>query len=271
MFLTKVLILTGVLCAATIANAQGLSGEQCTAEDDVCIDGRTCYEVATSFTVPNSNCTSDSDTCYCFDPEAVCDSSDDCDDGERCFQESISGADLKFCLACDIPLDMFDDSSWEYVDENPMTCATPTVTPDVFPTTLSPSPVTSGGASGGDDDEEEEEEDEVCVSIDALSSYSQEELVYPSHRRAAVLCDKYDNCATPGHMVLYQQHPMMMKTYCEQTLGCSRRVKLVNSPRMKTALRIFSKSDHLQFLAFAAKLQSRTEEIILSGLVRLGM
>lgn len=279
MFLTKLLVFTGIVYAARTANAQGLSGEPCNANSDVCIGGRICYEAPTSFTLLTSECTPSSETCYCFDSEATCESSDDCDDGERCYRGSVSGQDVSYCLACGVPLDMFEDLEWEYVDEDPLTC--PSQSPDGSTPTPSPTSVASANESGGDqndenddndgDDDDDDEDEEVCVSVDVLSSYTPEELVFPTHRRASVLCDIYDNCATPGHMVLYQERPMMMKTYCEQTHGCSRRVKLVNSPRMRTALRIPSKSNHLQFLAFAAKLQSRTEEMVLSGLVRLGL
>lgn len=283
-----------VLCSVSLANAQGLSGDVCEAGSSTCQGNRKCYEVSMPTLLP-VECTADSELCVCLDTDATCESSNDCDEGERCARELESGQNFQVCISCNLPSEIFESLQLEFVDENPSTCPSATVSPtpsssagvasDAFPTSehspdANPAPSASPETGlGGDENEdnndgadEEEDNDEVCISIEALSGYSQKQLVYSDHRRAAVLCDQYGNCATPGHMVLYKQRPMMMRTYCAQTQQtCTRRVMLVNSPRMKTAMRIPSKSEHLQFLAFAARMQTRTEEVLLSGLIRLGL
>lgn len=112
----------------------------------------------------------------------------------------------------------------------------------------------------------------VCIGVDALSHLHAKDLVFPHHYRAAVLCDPSGNCATPGHIVVKDDVPMMMKTYCDQLRWkndreeemCRWRVMLVNSPRMRYGVRIKSKSDGLEFTVLAARFQSKMEESVMA-------
>lgn len=112
----------------------------------------------------------------------------------------------------------------------------------------------------------------ACVAVDALAHLPHDGLVFRAHRRASVLCDAYGSCATPGHIVVYRDAPMSMATYCaREDVSCRRRVKLVNSPRMKRGVRISSFSAHLQFTALAAAGQTQLEETFLTLAVSLGL
>ena len=56
-----------------------------------------------------------------------------------------------------------------------------------------------------DDDDEEGDGDgngntDVCIAVASLRHVSSSELVFKEDRRAFVLCDDKNSCATPGHM-----------------------------------------------------------------------
>lgn len=108
-----------------------------------------------------------------------------------------------------------------------------------------------------------------CIAVDALRDFEQDDLVFPKHIRASVLCDTHGNCATPGHIVIHTSKSMMMKSYCGlPDVECRYRVKYVNSPRMKMGIRILSFSDDFMYTAFAAKHESLIEEYLLSAIIR---
>lgn len=229
-----------VLLAQTIrrVRGEGFGGEDCKGQsENYCRGDRKCLEIPDSLSRLKilRECTDTSSVgCFCMDVTARCKSSANCSSSERCVKGTGDNFYINLCFACSVnPGDLnIANVAWNNVDKE---CAS------------------------------------VCVSVDALSGFSQDELVFEQHRRAAVLCDHDDNCATPGHMVLYLGRAMMMRTYCEQLqYGCSQRLKFVNSPRMKAGLRIMTKSDALKFLPFAASYESRTEEALIAGLVRLG-
>lgn len=113
-------------------------------------------------------------------------------------------------------------------------------------------------------------QDDVCVDARALDHLPREELVFETHSWANVLCDRQGSCATHGHIVTFRDVPMMMGTYCE-LVGCARRVMEVNSPRRRRKLRVKSKTEGLEYTAFAARYQTFAEEFVLSTAVRLGM
>lgn len=120
------------------------------------------------------------------------------------------------------------------------------------------------------------EADAVCIAVNALSHLDMKDLVFPKHFRATVLCDDKRNCATPGHIVVHDGVPMMMKTYCEglrvKSDGeemCSRKVMFVNSPRMKYGQRIKSNKDGLEFTALAARFESKLEEHVMALVARV--
>lgn len=127
------------------------------------------------------------------------------------------------------------------------------------------------GATGNDTGVEAIDTCRVCIAIDALQHVPQSSLIFPTHKQASVLCDTYGNCATPGHMVIYKNNPMSMFTYCKlKNISCSRRVTLVNSPRMQFGLRINSKSMDLVYTAFAATRETRMEEALLRTIISIG-
>ena len=125
------------------------------------------------------------------------------------------------------------------------------------------------------DDEHEESmepspEPAVCIAIHALSHLSQDQLVFSKHRFANVLCDEMNNCATPGHIVHYKSRPMMMKNYCN-IVACKNEVMRVNSPKWSKAFRVPSNSNELQFTAYAARFETRTEERLMKLAVHMGL
>lgn len=112
----------------------------------------------------------------------------------------------------------------------------------------------------------------VCVAIESLTEFDKSSLVFDAHRRASVLCDQHENCATPGHIVVYKSNPMAMSTYCTQhSVSCRRTVKLVNSPKMKLGLRFSSFSNDLKFTALAAAKETFFEEAVLKIAVSFGI
>lgn len=119
----------------------------------------------------------------------------------------------------------------------------------------------------------------ACIAADMLSHLSATSLVFPAHVRAAVLCDEFGSCATPGHVIVFglqsgRGRAMTMRQYCANLRnGCERRVKLVNSPRMGTTrtVRVGSKSPGMKFTALAARFDTVVERWALRTVVeRLG-
>lgn len=127
---------------------------------------------------------------------------------------------------------------------------------------LDGSPADGGNYGGGG----------VCISVDALSHLDRSMPVYNRDRRASVLCDKSENCATSGHVVVFHGTAMTMTDYCRQpSETCARRVKLVNSPRMTLGLRVASNSRDLAYTAFAASRETIVEKFVVKASVRMGL
>lgn len=95
------------------------------------------------------------------------------------------------------------------------------------------------------------------------------ELVFEEHQTGRVLCDGSGSCATPGHLVSYRGDAMMMKSFC-QIVECQEKVMMVNSPRYRVGLRVSSKTEGLEYTAFAARYESRAEEASMAAAVRMG-
>ncbi|CAN8068848.1 unnamed protein product [Agarophyton chilense] len=117
---------------------------------------------------------------------------------------------------------------------------------------------------------EPEPDTKICVDADALEHLPPNALLYTEHRLARVLCDPFASCATPGHMVSFRGVPMMMMSYCRIT-RCTKQQMFVNSPRYKPAIRIPTRSPHLQFTALAARYSTPFEEYIMSTALRIGL
>lgn len=116
-----------------------------------------------------------------------------------------------------------------------------------------------------------DENEDICVDVILLQHLDMDEMIFERHQQTTVLCDEHNSCATFGHIVMFYDVPMMMKTYCSQLPnGCVKRVRYVNSPRMMSRMRITTRTEQLVFTPLSAKYQSRTEEMLLSAIVRLG-
>lgn len=189
---------------------------------DFCKKPRKCYDLTGDEPLI---CQTSSTLCGCA-PEHLflCESSSTCDDGERCMDFGTA----QICVSCEYNTNIFQGLN--AVDNGAGNCK----------------------SSSSED---------PCIAVDSLQGFTADQLVYPAHRRASVLCDEFNNCATAGHIVSYKDMPMMMKNYCSQHgVQCKRTVKLVNNPRMKRGMRIPSQSEHLKFSAFSARYGTSFEE-----------
>lgn len=63
---------------------------------------------------------------------------------------------------------------------------------------------------------------------------------------------------------------MMMRTYCE-SVRCEEAVLKVNSPAYRRKVRIPSRTKGLEFTAFAARYETRAEELAIRVAVKLGL
>lgn len=110
----------------------------------------------------------------------------------------------------------------------------------------------------------------VCIDARLLRHLGSEGVVFEEDVLAEVLCDTLGSCATRGHVVVVRGRAMMMKRYCAG-VSCVRRILRVNSPRWRTGIRVESRTQGLVFTAFAARFETEVEEMILKGLVRIGL
>lgn len=269
------------------------SFELCT-QDSECAPPRTCYNEDTEL------CDAATDTtCSCISTDnLLCTGSTDCLPGDVC--STFEGVDNPACVSCILDLDSdngtaidggnCDSSRDPNTTQNPSQTELPqpsasqdSVESSPASATLSPLPQPPAASSPNPDDSQTGASTtpkpggspiagpRVCIAVDALEQLPSSALVYATHRRASVLCDQHENCATPGHMVLFNKVAMSMNDYCaRRNVSCVKRVKLVNSPKMKMGLRIPSKSKSLQFTALAAARETWLETTILKVVLRLG-
>lgn len=115
-----------------------------------------------------------------------------------------------------------------------------------------------------------ESQPDECVDAKALEHLPSHNLVFQRHATAKVLCDANRSCATPGHMVTYKREAMMMRTYCG-LVGCKEDIMAVNSPRYRRGLSIKSKTTGLEYSSFAARYQTKAEEILIRIAVHVGL
>lgn len=248
-----------------------------------CISPRECYFIDEA-TISYRICQSGDGNCACFsDKHFTCVSSSDCLAGDICLQYT-SGS---FCTSCYVanaadgtPVDAGNcgDSDGSSTDStNPTTPPSqsnsvsnpPSSNPSRQPVPSSVGNPTAGASPNNDGNNSNG--GNICIAVDALEGYDMGSLVFKTHKRASVLCDQKENCATSGHMVIYKGEAMAMSTYCGiPGISCVRRVKLVNSPRMKMGLRVPSKSDDLKFTALAASKDTKIEKMVLRTLISLG-
>lgn len=276
-------------------------------EDDDCKQGGV-KRVCRHFTESTGSCDG-RDMCVCKgknEQDAVCNSSDDCGNGETCVvivdsKKNVNGTCISSKL---LAFPYFVPLYVELSGSTRAPAATPSNSPSVTPSTSATSSVTSSATSSatpsastsstsstsptfthspsvsesegvtgaGETSEASESPDvnAVCVDMDALRGLRASDLVYASARRAAVLCDEQGSCATAGHMVDWHGETMMMKTYCEHYARCQRSVRTVNSPRMRRNLRIASRTSGLSYTPLAARFATSLEERLLRSVVRAG-
>lgn len=129
----------------------------------------------------------------------------------------------------------------------------------------------SNPASKDDEEMSEESEERTCVEALALGHMSPQELVYEKHMMAHVLCDVNGSCATPGHIIVFNEAPMMMRTYCELLGGCEKKISKVNSPRYRKAMRVPSRTEGLEYTAFASRYGTVAEEAVIRFAVHVGL
>lgn len=209
----------------------GLTGDSCKKAED-CEGDRVCRPANK---LQAETC-EDADDCCCHLKDVKnCKKNSDCDDGELCVTNN-SNSDDPFCYSSDA-VKKNDDLRAISDPSNPR------ASPDA---------------------------DNVCIAVHSLRHLERHELVYENDRMASVMCDASGSCATPGHIVLYRGQTMMMASYCA-AVKCDKRVMKVNSPRYTRALRIPSKSEGLEFTAFAARYETPTEEKVLAAAVRVGL
>lgn len=230
------------------------------------------------------SCQYNSQTCFCLNSTAsnACVSSTDCSSGDitdtdvGCYKLT-ENAKVGYCLP---------KSSLSNLNPSPIPFYN-----------ISGSP---GSTSHGEDDREteteveenternyqvfndssepsEEPEPSMCIAAHALKHLPRDSLIYSVDVQAFVLCDPMMNCATPGHIIIYQGVAMMMKSYCQQLQilkgvekPCTKKVMHVNSIRMGKRRRISSSDEAFQYTALAARAETTIEEGFLALIIRIG-
>lgn len=254
----------------------GYTWDQCSSHKPPCREKRTCTESRQQLPKRDCDTASNEDNCYCrLDVEGTCSSSEDCLNGDRCvliINPNVARFNEQVCVSCAYVRFAVDIRTVDGGGANCYTTRDTDVTeantekPDANNNTNATPSSSDSNANGNDS----KEEDDVCIDANALAHVPPHDLVFPSHRRASVLCDQYGSCATAGHMVVYQQRSVMMASYCARFATCKRRVMLVNSMRMRRNVRIPSKSPDLHFTVFAARFATRIEERLLATVVHAG-
>lgn len=215
--------------------------------------------------------------CYCFE-KTDCACSDECRDTEQCTnmpsgnicasKEIIEESQWLQAIACEAGGDASGAGSVVDVGvPSPPGQGVAGATPSPGEEVVSVLPTSIPGTSGEDP---APTEDPACIDASALGNMLAEELVFDGHVVKAALCDAQGSCATDGHIVEYQGRAMMMKSYCE-LVGCEERVMEVNSPRQRRRLRVPSRTEGLEFTAFAARYSTRAEEMMLAAAIRIGL
>lgn len=213
--------------------------------------------------------------CVCLPNQLpLCSSSEDCGAGEKCVI-SVLISDSPICIA-----ESFAETfagSTEYFGNGPIPGATNSSenTGDASPEDASPEPSPSGedadiAESSSEPSSEPLLQTETCVDSSALQHLRRDELVFEKDVWSEVLCDEGDSCATAGHIVLHHGKAMMMKSYCE-VVGCKKKRMFVNSPRYTVGCRISSRTDGLQYSSFAARYETRGEEMLMAVAIHSGL
>lgn len=216
------------------AIGSALTGEFCRHSSD-CAGTRQCLRF------PNICCTKNHKSCICFEKEPrLCRKQDDCADGEVCAKgrklppRCVSAKALRTGINEFINLHKVEEAKVEEVG--------------------------SEGMRGT-----------VCIAVHLLAHIPDSSLLYDEPQTARVLCDANGSCATGGHIVKFQRSPMMMSSYCKRISGCVERIMWVNSPTYQRGLEVPSRSPNLTFTSFAARYETKAEELILQAAVHAGL
>lgn len=202
--------------------------------------------------------------CLCGPTDVVCSPNTPCTNGKNCMhRDNTACNDYNRVCLCGSGQPEIPSSSggggWNpFRSPQPQQPPPSSVNPGGFP---NPTPT-----QDADDDD-----DDVCVDAALLKHLPRERLVYRKDRRASVLCDEMGSCATAGHMVTFKGQAMMMMSYCQVTGMCKQRVMNVNSPVMSRNVRVPTKTDGLQFTAFASRYRSVVEERLLAAIVHMSV
>ncbi|KAI0558998.1 hypothetical protein FGB62_172g02 [Gracilaria domingensis] len=235
---------SGKYCACV---PRGEGSWRCSA-DGSCDEHETCMPMPEIFPpdrvcVDNSQIETVRDLLYC-DDESVCEPS-----GRTCV---VLEDGLGFCAA---PLPSASD---QIVDNEE---------PDMGPS--AEEELEENGSSDATA-AEEAPSSTACIAAHHLDAHrKQNALLYSNDVNAYVLCDPDNNCATDGHMVLFEGRAMMMKSYC-MNVRCERMLMKVNSLRWSRAATVASHREGLVFTAFSARFATRVEEAALTAVMRLG-
>lgn len=245
------------------------AGEQCQTYTD-CASSRQCWETTVDSLIP---CSSSSTLCACnySNGDRRCITSANCLFGDRCMNSTL--ATYSFCLSCnfsELVTDRFPDS-YSKVDLDVETCKGLLSNESTLSNTNMTNVNDNMNGNMSNVSTSNNETSSVCIAVSSLAEVDSSQLLYQTHRQSHVLCDKFENCATPGHMVEFKGQPMMMKTYCELLGKCRRQIKFVNGIRMKPGFRLPSKSSDMQFTAHAARYETRLEEMILRKVIIFGI
>lgn len=264
----------------------GLTFDSCRGDDD-CTQTHRKVDCQT-FTAGDVGeyCTSGSLGCRCmpvydydYDEHtfSICKDDVDCLVGEGCAKYTGERGEViteveeldftrPFCVSLDAVKDLEDVELLSSTSSSP---DTPGTTPTGTTPTSDPSSTPDSEPSESPDDDNVET---VCIDASAIDHLPREELVFRKHVLARVLCDPNDSCATPGHMVTFRGRAMRMSTYCRvASVKCRKDQMYVNSPRYRRGIRVKSRTEGLVFTALAARYETRAEELVLAGAVRLGM
>ncbi|CAN8065583.1 unnamed protein product [Agarophyton chilense] len=249
----------------------GISGAPCTSAEQ-CKGSRTCYYIPLDSLASFGPCNG-RDECFCAPidiSDLICSSDDDCSvPGEVCAgfdQLKVSG-----CLSLETvekypQLFRTDNDADLKVSDEAVAQS-----PDDSHTPLGNSEGIQGVALVEElEPSSSPKSENACIALKHLEHLSSDQLLFPTHVPASVLCDSHGNCATPGHVISFEGRFMMMKSYCA-SVGCQTTIELVNSPKYVPKLRIPSQSNTLLFTPFAARYASRIEEKILRVALRIGL
>lgn len=249
----------------------GLTGNLCLVNED-CKGERRCIHTSFQGTAP---CTGQ-DACACY-PIVLqdCEKDEECVDGEVC--KLYVTPDGKICMEASVAASMPDgaagggdarpDEPVPPGGERPVAASDDD---DADSAGAGPGANEGTGAATDGESESREPDDSVCIGAHSLGHLARQDLVFERDRRARVLCDANNSCATPGHIVVWKGDPMMMRRYCE-VVWCEKKVLPVNSPKWRRRRLVPSFTRGLQFTTFAARWASTVEEGVLVAAVRVGL